>query len=105
MGFDQWASLAIQIPVVIAFMLHSYWLTRTFLAYLEQAGKLERDQRAAAMAQGLREVEQLCNVIETLATHVQKMGEEQQRHEVGAQSRHATLMERLQASRGASRGT
>jgi len=102
MQFDQWLALAIQIPVVVAFMVHSYWLTRTFLSYLETAGKFEREQRAAAMSQGLREVEQLCKVIDKLAEHVNHIGAEIQRHEVGAQTRHAALAEKLQ--RGGSHG-
>ena len=98
-----WISLAIQVPALAAFIVFTTWMLKAFLDYLRDLGKihreeaeLDRQQRLDAMQMGLRELTQLCGVIEKMSTSISA-------HNAEAATRHVQLIGAIERNRAGER--
>lgn len=102
MEFNQWGPIAIQIPVVVTFVIFTTWMLKAFLIHLDKVAEnhaklieLERKQRSEAMQLGLREVSQLCQAMEKLAQAVADNTKSITIHNSESVVRHHTLLDTL----------
>lgn len=88
----QWGALAIQIPVVVAFIVFTTMMLRSFLDHLKTQSELERQQRLQAMQMGMREVDKLCENIEKLSEAVAENNKVVLSHNEASKGRHEHLI-------------
>lgn len=105
-GIEQWGPIAVQIPVVVTFVVFTTWMLKAFLAHLQHVAKtntelleIERKQRSEAMQTGLREVSVLCTAMEKLALAITENTRSITSHNAEATARHTHLLDAIRETR------